>query len=104
MVWSLLLLASIHSCSVAEIARIEKHGNVPVPTVKTVWNNIKTHDLDVLSEKFHETLVTPPDGCSKKARRRLKRCKILALDWTDKSFYGDKKTIGTIGGPKKAST
>lgn len=102
--WLVLLLAGLGKCSVSEVVRDRKRANLPSPQAKTVWNNIPRGSLAVLASKSRDALVDLAVNCSKKTRQRLRRCRILALDWHDDPFYGDKNTPGTVGGKRKAST
>jgi len=75
-----------------------------VPTAKTIWNKVKHDPVEEMTSKGIKALVELPAVCSKNSKRRLKRCRMLALDWSDLPFYGRKNSGGTISDQRKKST
>jgi len=92
-IWSVIFLAGTKGISIPEAVKHLKCAGVTVLTTKTIWNNVKDDSLDEMTHKASNTLTALPAVCSRKTKRRLKRCPMLALDWTDVPFYGEKKNL-----------
>ena len=102
--WKPLWLASCLRKSVPALISWRHLLDIPSPCAKTVWNHIPMLSLEEATEDLCQCLIEFPKAGGRRARRRLRRIGLLALDWHDWPFYGDPETPGTIGGKWKAGT
>ena len=102
--WRLLWLASLLRKSVPAVVGWRGLLGLPSPCARTVWNHIPALSIEAAAGQLTYFLTELPKGVSRRARRRLRRIGLLALDWHDQPYYGDPETPGTIGGKRKAST
>lgn len=102
--WNPLWLASCLRKSVPALISWRLLLALPSPCAKTVWNHIPQLSLEEATDQLYHCLIDFPQAVPRRARRRLRRVGLLALDWHDWPYYGDVETPGTIGGKRKAGT
>lgn len=102
--WTPLWLASCLRKSVPTLISWRSLMDLPSPCAKTVWNHIPPLSLEEATAQLCQGLLDFPQTVPRRARQRLRRVGLLALDWHDWPYYGDVRTPGTIGGKRKAGT